>query len=169
VNGGDRAVVAGVHRLEHVERRAVADLTDDDPVRTHTEGVLHQIADRDLAAAFDVGGTGLEAQHVLLMQLELGGILDGDDALVHRDVSRQDVQRRRLPGAGTARDDDVPASSDAGVQQVTDLGRERPEGQQVAVGERVRGELPDRQHRPVDRDRWDDRVDTGTVREPGIN
>jgi hypothetical protein len=32
VDGADRAVVAGVHRLQHVERRGVPDLTDDDAV-----------------------------------------------------------------------------------------------------------------------------------------
>ena len=38
----DRAVVAGVHRLEHVEGGRVADLADDDAVRAHTQGVLRR-------------------------------------------------------------------------------------------------------------------------------
>ena len=33
VHGGKRAVVTGVHRLEHVERLGAADLADDDAVR----------------------------------------------------------------------------------------------------------------------------------------
>ena len=56
VAGGQRAVVAGVHRLEHVERLARAALTHDDPVGTHAEGVPHQVADRDRALALDVRG-----------------------------------------------------------------------------------------------------------------
>ena len=88
VDGGDRAVVAGVHRLQHVERGAVADLADDDAVGPHAQGVAHQVADGDLARALDVGRAGLEPQHVLLVQLELGGVLDGDDALVVRDERR---------------------------------------------------------------------------------
>ena len=40
VDGRDRAVVAGVHGLEHVERGAVTDLADDDAVGPHAEGVL---------------------------------------------------------------------------------------------------------------------------------
>ena len=39
VNGRERAVVAGVHRLQHVERLFAADLADDDAVGAHTEGV----------------------------------------------------------------------------------------------------------------------------------
>ena len=54
---------------------------------------LHQLTDRDLAAALDVGRARLEAQHVVLVELELGGVLDGDDALVVRDEARQHVEQ----------------------------------------------------------------------------
>ena len=37
VQGGDRAVVAGVHGLQHVEGGGVADLTDDDAVGAHAQ------------------------------------------------------------------------------------------------------------------------------------
>src|SRR5688500_7077014 len=49
-----RAVVAGVHGLEHVEGLARTALPDDHPVRAHPEGVPHELADRDRALAFDV-------------------------------------------------------------------------------------------------------------------
>ena len=38
VQRGERAVVAGVHRLEHVQRLAAAALADDDPVRVASAG-----------------------------------------------------------------------------------------------------------------------------------
>ena len=88
VDGADRAVVAGVHRLEHVERRGVADLADDDAVGAHAQRVADQVADLDLALALDVRRAGLEPQHVLLVELELGGVLDRDDALVLGDERR---------------------------------------------------------------------------------
>ena len=84
VHRADRAVVAGVHRLQHVERRGVADLADDDAVGAHAQRVADQVADRDLALALDVRRARLEPDHVVLVQLELGGVLDGDDALVAR-------------------------------------------------------------------------------------
>ena len=37
------AVVAGVHRLQHVERFFAADLADDDAVGPHTQRVDHQL------------------------------------------------------------------------------------------------------------------------------
>ena len=82
VDGGQRAVVAGVHGLEHVEGLAAAALADDDAVRPHAQRVAHQVADRDCALALDVGRPGLELHHVVLLELQLGRVLDGDDALV---------------------------------------------------------------------------------------
>src|SRR5678816_860068 len=49
VNGGERAVVAGVHGLQHVHHFRAAHLTHDDAVGAHTERVLHELALRDLA------------------------------------------------------------------------------------------------------------------------
>ena len=53
------------------------------------------------------GGARLERDDVRLLELELGGVLDGDDALVGRDGAREHVEQRRLAGAGAAGDDDV--------------------------------------------------------------
>ena len=82
VDRRDRAVVTGVHRLEHVERLGATHLTDDDAVGPHAQRVAHEVADRDLALALDVRRAGLERQHVRLLELELLRVLDRDDALV---------------------------------------------------------------------------------------
>src|SRR5439155_9723077 len=100
VHGGHRPLVAGVHRLEHVQRLARTHFADDDPVRTHTQTVLHQVALRDLALAFDVGRARLQANDVRLLHLQFGGVLDGDHALVRGDVGRQAGQQRRLTRTG---------------------------------------------------------------------
>ena len=54
VDRRQRALVAGVHRLEHVQRLGAADLADDDPVGAHAQGVPDELADADLALALDV-------------------------------------------------------------------------------------------------------------------
>ena len=84
VDGRDRAVVAGVHGLEHVEGLGAADLADDDAVGSHAQRVADEVADRDLASALHVRGTALEADHVALAELELDRVLDRDDALGRR-------------------------------------------------------------------------------------
>ncbi len=141
----DRTVVAGVHRLQHVEGRRVTNLADDYAIGPHTQGILHQVADRDLASALDVGRPRLHPDHVILAQLQLRGVLDGDDALVVSDVGRQDVEGRRLARAGASGDQDVELAADAGVQEIRSLPSERAESDEVTIGERVGGELADRE------------------------
>ena len=68
VRGRERTIVSRVHRLEHVEGLTAADLTDDDPIRSHPERVANQISDRDLAATLDGRRSGLKTDHVGLRE-----------------------------------------------------------------------------------------------------
>ena len=101
------AVVAGVHGLQHVERFGAAHLADDDAVGPHAQRVDHQVARRDPAAPFDVGRPRLHADHVLLIEDQLGRVLDRDDALGVGNHLGERAEQRRLAGAGAARDQDV--------------------------------------------------------------
>ena len=94
-----RAVVAGVHGLEHVQRLARAALSDDDPVGAHSQGVAEQVPDRDLALALGVRRARLERDHMALAELELLGVFDRDYAFVRRDERREDVEQRGFAGA----------------------------------------------------------------------
>ncbi len=114
----ERTVVSGVHGLEHVEGLATAHLADDDAIGPHAQGVAHEIADRDLAASFEVLRASLEPDHVAALQAELDGVFDGDDALAERNEVRQQVEQRRLTGARTAGDEDVQPTLDAFGQEV---------------------------------------------------
>ena len=161
--------MAGVHGLEHVEGLATTDLTDDDAVGSHTQGVAHQVADLHLALALDVRRARLHREHVRLVELELLGVLDGDDALVGRDEARQHVEERRLTGTGTTADHDVEAALHALVDEVRDLRRERPEVDEVLDRVRVLGELSDGHERSTDGQRVHDAVDAGAVGQTGVH
>ena len=113
VHGGQRSVVTGVHRLQHVEGFLAADLADHDAIRPHTQGVDHELTLLDGALAFDVGRTGLETHDVLLVHLQFGRVLDRDDALLRRDEAGEHVEERRLTGAGAAADQTVQPRLDA--------------------------------------------------------
>ena len=89
MTGGHRPLVAGRHRLDHVQRLAGTTLADDDAVGAHVEGVAQEIADRDLAACLEVGRSRLEGDDVLLLELELGRVLDRDDAFLFGDELRR--------------------------------------------------------------------------------
>ena len=163
VDRGQTAVVAGVHGLEHVERFFAADLADDNAIGTHTEGVDHELPLADGALAFDVRRPRLEPHHVPLPQHQLGGVLDGHDSLVARDEARQDVEQRRLAGAGSARHDDVEPRGDGAAQEVEHRLRQRFAVDQVVGAEAIRAKTPDRHRGAVERQRGNDRVDARAV------
>src|SRR3954454_7767515 len=79
VDRGHRAIVTGVHRLEHVERFTGANLAEDDPVGPYAQRVLDEVALSDFALPLDVRGASLEPDDVLLLELELGRIFDRYD------------------------------------------------------------------------------------------
>jgi hypothetical protein len=110
--------VARVHRLEHVEGLGSSNLPDDDPVGPHPQRVAYEVANPDLALALDVLRARLEPEDMLLGQLELGRVLDRDDAVAVGDRGGQRVQERCLAGAGAARDQDVDLRLDATAQEV---------------------------------------------------
>ena len=59
MQGGQRAIVAGIHGLEHVQRLAAAALAHHNALRAHAQRVAHAIADGDFALALDIGLLGL--------------------------------------------------------------------------------------------------------------
>ena len=161
--------MAGVHRLEHVQRFAAADFADHDPVRPHTQGVADQVADGNRTAALDIRRPAFQPDHVLLLQLQLDRVLDGDDAFVVRDERGEDIQQGGLAGAGTTGDDDIQPGLDTGFKQLGHGRGEGVESDQVIHRQRDGGELPDGQRRAVDREGRDDGVDARSVLQPGVN
>ena len=161
--------MAGVHRLEHVQRFTATALADDDAIRPHAQGVDHQVANRDAATTFDVRRARLEGHDMILAKLELRGILDGDDAFVLGDEAAQDVERRRLSRAGATAHHHVQPAANARAQETNHVRGDRSVPDQVVDGEGFLGELSDRHGRPTQRQRRDDHVDTGSVLEARIH
>ena len=99
-----------------------------------------------------------------LLQPKLGGVLDGDDALVVGDERRERVQQRRLAGAGAAADEDVEPRLHARGQEVQHLRRRATRWRTRSSGlERLGAEAADGEHRAVERERRDDGVDARAV------
>ena len=169
VDGRHRPVVAGVHRLQHVQGLGAADLAHQDAVGPHAEAVAQQLPDRELALALDVRRAVLEGDDVRVVDLQLGRVLDGDHALVVRDEARDHVERRRLAGAGAAGDEDVHAPEHRGLEKLRHGRAEAALVLQVLDAEDRVLELADRQRRAVDRGRPDDGVDAASVRQAGVD
>ena len=119
--------------------------------------------------ALEVRRARLELDDVRLVELELGGILDGDDALVLGDERRQHVEGRRLARTGAAGDEDVEPRLDTGAQELEHLRGRRPEVDEVVDGDRLGRELPHGDDRTDQRQRLDDRVDARAVGQPRVD
>ncbi len=161
--------MARVHRLEHVDRLGAANLTDDDAVGPHAESVPHEVADANLALPLDVGRPRLERDDVLLVELQLGCVLDRQDPLAVGDETRHHVQERRLADARAARDQDVELPAHAALEHLDELRRQRAQVDEIAPGQRVGRELADGQDRPLQRERRHDHVDARAVGQAGIH
>ena len=168
VDGRHRAFVAGVHGLQHVEGFLAAALAEDDALGPHTQRVLDQLALADFALAFEIGRPRLHARDVRLLQLQLGGVLDGDQALLLRDEGGQRVEHRGLAGAGAAGDDRGDARLHRGRQHLGHLRPDRVVFDQLVQVERLLGELADRDQRPVDADRPHRDVDARAVEQARV-
>ena len=97
VHRGERAVSAGRHRLEHVQRLASPHLADDQPIRPHPKRIAHAaLRMPDLAAPFDLLPAPRAARRAD-GRCALGGVLDGDDAFRSVDVRGEGAEQRGLP------------------------------------------------------------------------
>ena len=168
MQGAHRTVMAGVHRLQEIEGLRSSNLADDDAFRPHAQAVPDQVAHRDLADAFEIRRPRLEPNDMGLLELELGGVLAGDDSLVDVDVVRQAVQKRRLAGAGAARNEDVAADAADDLENFGAGRGDRAKPNQLIEGQLVAPELADRQRRAVDRQRRRDDVDARAVEQAGV-
>src|SRR5207249_1993319 len=127
-----------------------------DPVWAHSQGVADQVPDADLALALDVWRPRLQPDDVRLLEAELGCVLDGDDALILWQERAKHVQAGGLPGAGSARDQDVDPTEDAALEELHGGFGDRAERDEVLGNVGVGGELPDGEGRPIDGERRDD-------------
>ena len=81
-----------VHGLEHIEGFTTTDFTDDDSVWSHAQGVAHQITDADFAMSVYIWGFGFKAYNMVLLQLKLCCVLNGDDSLIRRNETGHEVE-----------------------------------------------------------------------------
>ncbi len=96
MGGGQRALVPRVHRLEHVEGLASADLPHDDPIRAHAKRVATRSRTVTSPRPSTFGGPRLKRHDVWLREAQLGRVLDRDEALVLGDEAAQHTQQRGL-------------------------------------------------------------------------
>ena len=154
---------------KHVEGFFAADLADDDAVGAHTQTVDDQLPHADCAFAFDVGSASFEADDVLLLELQFGGVFDGDDALDVGNVAGENVEQSGFAGAGAAGDEEIQSSLDHDGKQFEHGFGEGVILDHVAGGDGIASETADGEASAVEGERRNNGVDTGAIGQAGIN
>ena len=79
MTGGKASIVSGVHGLKHIQCLRSTDLSDYDPVRSHSQGCFDQITDRNFIGILRIRLFRLHAHQVWnILDLKFGGILYRD-------------------------------------------------------------------------------------------
>jgi hypothetical protein len=69
MDGGQGAVMAGVHGLEHIQSLGLPHLPQDDSLRPHPQGIANQIPLCNLTSPLHIGRTRLQTHDMLLLEL----------------------------------------------------------------------------------------------------
>ena len=115
-----------------------------------------------------IGGSGLELDHVLPLQLDLLRVLDHDDPLVLRHIRRERVEHRRLAAARAPRDDHVELRDDERLQRFGGLRRQGAKVDQPVDRQRLLEEATNRDIGPLGSRRGQDRLQAGAVGETAL-
>ena len=163
VHGAHRTVVAGVHRRQHVEHFHAPYFAEDDPVRTHPQGVADQVAGLHFAVPFGIWRTGFQAHHVRVAELQFGDVFDGHQPFVRVDQLAENVQQRGFAGAGAAADQNVAALVHGFLDEIEDRLIDGLHRHQVSAFKHVLAKLSNRQAWAVEGDRRNDRIDPAAI------
>ena len=97
MDSAQAALVAGVERLEQIERLGPAYLADENPVRAVAQGRAHEVGDGDgrqrgFRTEWQLRPSGLESQQVRLLEMDFRGFFDHHDAIPVWDPCREGVE-----------------------------------------------------------------------------
>ncbi len=101
--------------------------------------------------------------------MQLGCVLDGDEAFLVGNMRRKRIQHGCLTGTGTAGHDQRHPRGYGGSQHLADLGLHGADLNELVQVERLLGKLTDRNERSIDGEWRDDGVDAAAVCETGVD
>ena len=158
VHCGEAPGVARVQGVQQIQRLRAPHLSHHQPVGTHPQRVAHEVADRHRPSTLAGLGPGLQPHHMGMLQLQLGGVLDGDDPLTVAHPAGQGVEQGGLARSRATADDEIgPPVHQLLEQSHHRRAREHLEGH---VGHH---EAANRHIGAVDRHRRDGHMDPGAV------
>jgi hypothetical protein len=114
--------------------------------------------------AFDVGRARLQPDDVPFVQLQFGGVLDGDDTFIRIEKSRDNVEQSGFASTGAAGNQDVHLGLDNSLDHCSHLGGQGATIQNLFYGGTHHHKPPDGEHRPLQGQGRDNGIDPGAIR-----
>ena len=127
-----RTGVAGIEGIKQRPRFDSAHFAQNDSIRSPAQSRLQKIVERD--ASLERIGLAFNGEYVRLLDPKLGRILDHDDALLLRNRLSKNVEKRCLPGTGSAADKQRLAVRNLLAQIVRERRRKRAASDEVIDG-----------------------------------
>lgn len=143
MDSGQRAIVTGIHRLQHVQGFSTTTLANDDPIRTHTQAVLDQVTNGHGSLALNIWRPSFKSDGVGLSQSQFGGIFYRNDSFAMRNIVGKHVQKSSLATARTTRNDNIFTIVNANFQKTHHGLGNRAEPYQIITDQFLFGKLPD--------------------------
>jgi hypothetical protein len=97
--------MTGGQGYEEVHDFGTPNLSEHDPVRTHSQGLAHEGTHRDLARTFGVRRASAEKNRVRVARRNLGNVLQNNDSFSGWHVLQQKLDQGRLPAPRRTRDE----------------------------------------------------------------
>ena len=170
VNRRQAAVVARVHRLQHVERFFPADLADDDAVRPHAQGV-DAPAVAGVTAPWPSMLGGRVSRRTTWRCCSCSSA--ASSIVTMRSLSEMKLESALssvvLPAPVPPETMMFSRAATHALEKIEHRLRQRLRSTRSCAPDAIRAESPDREHRPVERQRRDDGVDARAVLQPGVD
>jgi len=119
------AVVTGVQRNRQLDHLRTAELADHQPIRAHPQCLADQLAQPDRSGTLDVRRAGDETHHVRVVDHQLRGVFDHDQAILRGRGAEERTEQGGLARACASADRERQPGCDDRLQDLCDIGRHR--------------------------------------------
>jgi len=158
----------GVQRAQHRPDLRSAALPEHQTIGTHPHRGPNQVVEPHLTDSLDVRPAHLEVDHVGVIRLQFGGLLDAHDPFVVRNEGEHRREERGLARARRAADQDVRAALDQRAQDLGARGPDRPTRDEFGDAQRTPAQGPQADERALRGQRRQDRVKPRPVRQAPV-
>jgi hypothetical protein len=139
---GRHARYTAVHGNQQVEGFGLANLSDHQSSRSHSQRLFDQSSQRDFTATFETRLTCLHGNPVRVLERELEDLLTTDDTFVARDAPQQAIQQGCLTRLSAPRNQHIETTHYSRIEELRRLNGEGAPINEIADMSRAHNKSP---------------------------